>query len=163
VLRTSVFLSLALAFAQGCAAPNLSEPDPSAIAQLDEATFRCSVEPTFVQQCSYIGCHGREDMPFRVYGVGALRVSGGQTSAGRAQPLTEAEHHANYLSATGQSFHTPPSMNQLVLKGLPPQAGGYAHEGGVIWSGLDDPRVQRLLAWLSGATGGCPVGEGAAP
>jgi hypothetical protein len=144
-----------IASLQGCANPTFAEADPTAVAALDEGTFRCTVEPTFLQQCSYLGCHGREDMPFRVYAVGALRVSNGRTSAGRAALLGEAEHHANFLSALGQSFHTAPAQNQLVLKGLPPQAGGYAHVGGAIWTGPDDPRVQSLLRWLNGASGGC--------
>jgi len=147
---------VALASPQGCANPTFAEADPTALAPLDEPTFRCTVEPIFLKQCSYLGCHGRQDMPFRVYAVGALRIMGGQTSAGRAQPLTDAEHHANFLSAQGQSFHTPSTSNQLVLKCLPAEDGGYAHVGGAIWSGRDDPRVQDLLSWLDGTASGCP-------
>ena len=146
--------------ALGCSAPNLSQPDPEGLAALDETAFRCAVQPILQRDCSYLGCHGREEMPLRLYGVGALRVEKGKTSAGRASPLSDAELHANFLSAQGQSFHTPPERNQLVLKGLPSAAGGYAHVGGAIWSGPDDARVQTLLSWLRGESAGCAQQDG---
>jgi len=154
-----VALFLAL-LASGCGSQNLAQPDPGGLAALDEPTFRCAVEPILQRECSYLGCHGREGMPLRLYGVGALRLEEGKTSAGRARPLSDGEQHANFLSALGQSFHTPAPRNQLVLKGLPSRAGGYAHVGGVIWSGLDDPRVQIILGWLSGQAGGCAAQDG---
>jgi len=154
-----IALVLAL-LATGCWSQNLAQADPEGLAALDETTFRCAVQPILQRECSYLGCHGREEMPLRVYGVGALRLEEGRTSAGRARPLTSAEEHANFLSAQGQSFHTPPERNQLVLKGLPSRAGGYAHVGGVIWSGLDDPRVHIILGWLCGQAGGCAAQDG---
>jgi len=138
-----------------CADRGLAAPDPGALAALDETAFACAVEPIFLRECSYLGCHGRDGMPFRLYGVGALRVGGRGDSASRAAPLTTAEHHANLLSAQGQSFHTPPEKNQLVLKGLPANAGGYGHLGGTIWSGLDDPRVATIRQWLAGQPVDC--------
>ena len=144
-----------LLLSNGCVERGVDAADPTALSALDEKVFSCAVEPILLRECSYLGCHGREAMPFRLYGVGALRVIGRGDSADRAAPLTAAEHHANFLSAQGQSFHTPPENNQLVRKGLPAQAGGYAHVGGVIWSGPDDPRVQVLQRWLAGQPGGC--------
>ena len=145
-----------------CAAPNLVQSDPEALAALDEAAFRCNVQPILQRDCSYLGCHGREGMPLRLYGIGALRLDTKNTTASRAQALSDAELHANFLSAQGQSFHTPPERNQLVLKSLPSAAGGYAHVGGAIWSGMDDPRVQTLLQWLGGQGADCPP-QGGAP
>jgi hypothetical protein len=141
----------------GCADASFTQPDPRGVAALDEASFRCAIEPIFQRECIFLGCHGREAMPFRLYGVGALRITGGQTSAGRAQALTDKEHHANFLAAQGQSFHVRAEDNQLVLKCLPPAAGGYAHIGGAIWTGKDDPRVQLLEQWLAGQALPCSV------
>lgn len=138
-------------------APAAEQADPDGIVPLDEAVFRCSVEPILIRDCSYLACHGTE-RPLRVYSVGKYRAPDvdDSTLMTRTQPLTEGEEHANFLSAAGFGYpDVRPRSNLLLRKALPPAAGGYAHTGGAIFAEPDDSRARAVRAWLEGE-GGCP-------
>ncbi len=146
-------------FAAGCAAVE-NQPAPGAITELDEASFKCAVEPTLIRDCSYAACHGNAGFPLRVYSIGKLRAGDMTTLSARTAPLTDAEHHANYLSARAFDYGGVAPENNLILrKVLPVNDGGYEHKGGQIFSGLDDPRAVKLQSWLSGQTGLCNGGN----
>jgi len=145
--------------AAACAAVD-NQPAPGAIAELDEASFKCAVEPTLIRDCSYTACHGNAGFPLRVYSIGKLRVGDMTTLALRTAPLTDAEHHANYLSARAFDYGGVAAEDNLILrKVLPVNDGGYEHKGGAIFTGLDDPRAVKLLNWLSGQSGLCNGGN----
>jgi len=128
-----------------------NEPDPGAVLELGETTFRCGVEPILVRDCSYQACHGREGMALRVYSIGKLRAGPADTLDERIAPLTEAEHHANFLSATAFDFGgVAADDNLLIRKVLPAADGGYAHKGGALFTGPGDARAQSLRNWLNG-------------
>src|SRR5213075_258739 len=111
----------------------------SPAAALDELVFRCNVEPILVRQCSYNACHGNPGSPLRVYSPGKLRAIPPQSIDDANVPLTEDEHHANFLSAAGFNYKiTAVDDNWLLRKPLNAAQGGYEHEGGAIFHGGGD-------------------------
>ena len=132
---------------------NAPAPDPAKA--LDETVFKCNVEPILVRECSYNGCHGQAQAALRVYSPGKLRATPPQKLDDAIVALTDAEHHANFLSAAGFAFGgVLPDDNFLVRKPLPSSDGGFAHFGGAIYNGTHDPNYVAIHDWLSG-TGAC--------
>jgi hypothetical protein len=128
---------------------NAGTSDPAST--LSEPVFRCNVEPVLVRECSYNGCHGQADHPLRVYSPGKLRAKAPANIDDAVAPLTDAEHHANFLSAAGFTFGgVSPDDNFLVRKPLPSSDGGYEHVGGAIFSGVQDARYVAIHDWLAG-------------
>ena len=128
---------------------NETVPNPSG--QLDEAVFRCNVEPILARQCSYNACHGKADSPLRIYTPGKLRMKQPVSIDDAIVALTPDEHHANFQSAAGFNYGITPAQvddNWLLRKPLIAAQGGYSHEGGSIWSGGDDPQYGVIRAWL---------------
>ncbi len=146
-------LALALTACVGVDNP----PVPSPAAGLDEAIFRCSVEPILARQCSFNACHGNAGSPLRVYTPGKLRALPAATIDDAIAPLTDAEHHANFQSAAGFNFGiTAVEDNFLLRKPIPAIQGGYEHTGGVIFpTGGLDPQYDTIRNWLLGR-GACP-------
>lgn len=144
-----------LALAGACTeveSPSVADPSMS----LDEKVFRCNVEPVLARQCSYPACHGIAGAALRVYTPGKLRAAKPADLDVGSAPLTEAEHHANFQSASGFKFGVKdPLDNWLLRKTLPAALGGYKHEGGPIFDGPGDPQWVAIHDWLAG-TGRCP-------
>jgi hypothetical protein len=150
----AVIFFVAFAVSSGCSdVTNESVADPAA--SLDETVFRCNVEPILARQCSYNGCHGNAGAAFRVYTPGKLRASPPASLDDQIMPLTTAEEHANFESASGFAYGlTAVEDNFLLRKPLPATAGGYEHKGGAIYAGKSDAQYAAIDAWLSG-TGAC--------
>jgi len=128
-----------------------NEAVPNPAGKLDETVFRCNVEPILARQCSYTACHGNAASPLRIYTPGKLRMTQPGTIDDAIAPLTQEEHHANFLSAAG--FHYGISEvddNWLLRKPLPAKEGGYEHAGGAIYSGGGDDQYGKIRAWLLG-------------
>jgi len=142
---------LVLAIAACADVTNAPEAPPA----LDETVFRCKAEPVLIAQCSYNACHGQAESALRVYSLGKLRAVPPADSIALAAPLTDAEQHANYLSAVGfATYGVAPVDNWLLRKPLPPGSGGYEHAGGAIYVGTGDPSYVALFQWLNGG-GSC--------
>lgn len=143
-----------LALVVGCTGiSNGPAADPAA--SLDEAVFRCNVEPILVRQCSYTACHGIAGAALRVYSPGKLRAVQPVDIDNAIAPLTDGEQHANFESAAGFSFMlSDPLDNFLLRKPLPPGDGGYEHLGGVIYKSNTDPQYLAIKAWIT-KTGTC--------
>jgi hypothetical protein len=151
-----MFSRLSLLLALTACTTVANEPGPDPTTGLNETVFRCKVEPVLVTQCSYNACHGIAESALRVYSVGKLRATPPADSTAAAAPLTDAEQHANYLSAAGfAAFGQLPADNWLLRKPLPSNDGGYEHKGGAIYSGPTDPQYTAITQWLTGATA-CP-------
>lgn len=135
-----------------CACTEVSnEPAASPASTLSEAVFRCNVEPVLARQCSFNACHGQAGSPLRIYTPGKLRATKPSTIDEAIAPLTEAEQHANFLSAAGFNFGLARTDdNYLLRKPLPGPDGGYAHEGGAIFTGPGDPQFGAIYDWLNG-------------
>jgi hypothetical protein len=134
----------------------VNDPVAQPSAGLDEAVFRCKVEPVLARQCSYSACHGIAGTALRVYTPGKLRAAPAHDIDAAIAPLSDAEHHANFLSAAGFRFSAPDPIDNLLLrKTLPASAGGFAHEGGAIFQSTGDPQWVAIHDWLAGS-GRCP-------
>jgi hypothetical protein len=129
---------------------------PAAVPSLDETKFHCHVEPLLIRDCSYLACHGNAGFPLRIYSVGKLRAGDASTLEARTAPLTDAERHANFLSAAAFAFGgVAPDDNLLLRKPMPTEAGGYEHLGGATFTGPDDTRAAALRSWLAGTSTVC--------
>jgi hypothetical protein len=127
---------------------NEALPDPAAA--VDEAVFRCKVEPILIRQCSFNACHGNAGSPLRVFSPGKLRGTPPHNIDEAIAALTDAEHHANFLSAAGFGVGvTAVDDNDLLRKPLPAVWGGYAHKGGAIYDDPQDPQYTTIRAWLT--------------
>ena len=143
-------IRVGLIFLSACSTvSNETAPEPSAA--LSEPVFRCNVEPILARQCSYNACHGNAGSALRVYTPGKLRAAVAADIDAAIAPLTEAEHHANFESASGFSFGLESVDDNLLLrKPLPPREGGFAHKGGAIFNGKTDAEYMVILTWLDG-------------
>ncbi|HEY6038031.1 MAG TPA: hypothetical protein VIV58_27310 [Kofleriaceae bacterium] len=149
VPQLGILTAIALA---GCAdVTNAPAPDPSKT--LNETAFRCGAEPVLIAQCSYNACHGKDESALRVYSLGKLRNPPATDGISASAPLTDAEQHANFLSAAGfATYGVAPADNWLLKKPLPAADGGFEHAGGAIYTGTGDPNYVALYKWLNGAT-----------
>jgi hypothetical protein len=146
---------MALVVSAACSAvPNEPATDPSST--LSETVFRCNVEPVLAKYCSFNACHGITGFngagaPLRVYTPGKLRATPPQNLTDLTAATTEAEHHANFLSASGFSFGVASiDDNFLLRKPLPSSLGGYEHKGGAIYADQNDPSYVAIHDWLGG-------------
>jgi hypothetical protein len=138
-----------------CSVDNPPAVDPTK--SLDEAVFKCKVEPILARLCSYNACHGNAQSALRVYTPGKLRAAPPATLDDQLVALTDAEHHANFLSAAGLGFGiTSVDDHVLLRKPLPSSDGGFEHKGGAIYAkGVNDPAYTTIRTWLEGK-GSCP-------
>lgn len=128
---------------------NAPGTDPST--KLDENVFCATVQPILVRQCSYNACHGDAGTALRVYSPGKLRAMAAPNIDVLIAPLTPAEEHGNFTSASGFAATAPnPDDNFLLKKPLPSSDGGFEHAGGAIYSGTNDPQYTAIRAWLAG-------------
>jgi hypothetical protein len=142
---------LLVAAAAACALDN--PPAPQA---LDEAFFRCRVEPVLIDSCAFYACHGTPERALRLYAPNRLRLDVGE--AERALALTEDEHAHNYRAAI--RFAQPVdgyAEALLVDKPLDAALGGAFHRGAEDYGGGDvfvdeaDRDLDTLRRWLRGA------------
>lgn len=147
---------MAIVFALGGCTTVANERVDDPATSLDETVFRCSVEPILARQCSYTACHGNAGTPLRVYTPGKLRAAPPADIDASTALLTDAEHHANFESAAGFAFGITTAEESLLLrKTTPPDRGGFAHEGGAMFAGPDDPQYKAIVDWLA-HRGVCP-------
>jgi len=144
----------ALVFAVASLLLACTQADPPApVPQVDEAFFRCSVQPVVTKWCSSFACHGDARRYFHVFARNRLRAGG--TEAERNAPLTDAERAANFAAA--RAMLDPNGGGMLLMKPLEQDAGGYFHRGATLFGGgnvfrsADDPEYQTLVEWASGA------------
>ena len=57
--------------------------------EVDEAYFRCAVEPVLVRECSSPACHGYSERRFRVLAPGRMRLAAEYSDA--RQQITEED------------------------------------------------------------------------
>ena len=156
MVRWPVLVAFGVVALAGC-----QELDAAFVAPpLDEANFRCEVEPVLAARCSFYACHGSGQRPFRVYAVNRLRLNPGVMADGYvlAAPLTVEERRANFQSALSLAPARQLPASLLLLKPLDVAAGGFFHEGKTLYGGGDvflttaDPGYAKIAGWLGGAT-----------
>ena len=135
-----------------CSIDNPVQPE----AELDEAMFRCRVEPMLVERCGFPACHGSTARAFVVYGPNRLRLDPGDPQV--EAPLTQAEHSRNFaaavaLTALADGYDEP----LIVEKPLAESLGGAFHGATRLYGGTDpftrasDDGLVALRSWLAGA------------
>lgn len=139
-MRALVFLFLT-------ACTDVNPPAPQA--QVDEAFFRCDVQPVVTKWCSSFACHGDARRYFHVFARNRLRAQG--TEAERNAPLTREEMTANFESARAMIAN-----DLFTKKPLEQDAGGYFHRGatlfgeGNVFANESDPQWRVLSDWAGG-------------
>ncbi len=97
----------------------------------DFAQFKNSVVPVIMSTCAAGNCHGTP--------VNELFLTCGDTPEGIRWNYQQA---SDYLAQK-------PEASELVRRPLDPSQGGSYHEGGVIFSSVNDPSYQALLTWAT--------------
>lgn len=151
--RVGLLVALALT---GCQTLDAELPVP----ELDEAAFRCEVEPVLMARCGSYACHGDGSRPFRIFAINRLRLNPERAESGYVlnAPMTPEEHAANLDMALGFAEPGDFDRSQLLLKPLDVEAGGLFHRGGMIFSNVDvfssedDVGYEIIEAWLGGGT-----------
>ncbi len=105
--------------------PNMDPPGS------DWPTFQQTAEPLLASSCSGGNCHGTS--------VNALYLTCGSTPEEVRWNYFAA---SNYLSAT-------PQQSEIVRRPLATSQGGSYHEGGPLFSSVQDPSYQALLQWAT--------------
>jgi hypothetical protein len=129
--------------------------DPAPLAPLDEAYFRCHVQPVLVKSCGQFACHGDPRRFFRVFGRNRLRYALPEEKRNSLLAPIEGAH--NFDSARAYVDDHDPAASLLLLKPLDVDAGGSWHGGadeyeqGDVFSTKDDTDYQTILAWVKGA------------
>ena len=147
-MHTAIAVAI-VAIASACQTDDELAPD------LDEAYFRCRVEPVLDERCSMLECHGDDVRPFRIYTRNRLRLDADPVQLNL--PITDDELAVNYDNALAFTAGAPEDAF-LVRKPLDEAAGGYFHQGrelygdGDVFASTEDPGYQILLAWIEGET-----------
>jgi hypothetical protein len=132
---------------------------------LDFDLFVCSVQPILEKECSMPACHGNSQRPFQVLASGRMRIqdeyesaksalTGADVASGKHPKLTYGELAFNYYQARAFAQVTQGfSRSQLITRPLALRTGGMAHAPRAdVYFDPEDPRIQRVEAWISGAT-----------
>ena len=110
----------------------------------DEAAYGSYVQPVLEARCATLDCHGNVERPLRLYAATGLRAS----DALRDHPFSADELTANVRSLAAIDPGATPEASMIISK---PLIGGYAHEGGDLWTRADEPQVVCVRSWLAGA------------
>ena len=144
--------AIAALIAPGCQG-GLRDPLPLS-ASLDEAYFRCNVQPILTKSCAAYACHGSSVRYFKLFGRNRLRLGG--TIAKLNAPMSAAERAWNYDAARALVDPASPDTTLLLLKPLEGSAGGYFHGGatffgqGNVFPDRKDPDYVVLEKWVHG-------------
>jgi len=144
----------ALALAAGCVQGGIEDPAPEP--KVDEAYFRCKVQPVLTKSCAAFACHGDGQRYFRLYARNRLRDGG--TEAERNALLRDSERAFNFASARAFVDAVQSDQSLLLLKPLDQVAGGYYHGGaaefnkGDVYMSRDEADFKVLVAWINGQT-----------
>lgn len=127
--------------------------NPAVEPSLDQAYFRCEVQPVLDERCATLVCHGDALRPLRIYSRNRLRLDADPVQLNL--PMSDEELDINYAAAA--AFVTDPVEDCFLLrKPLDEASGGYYHEGrelydeGDVFADEDDLGYQALLAWVQG-------------
>jgi len=117
---------------------------------LDEAYFRCAVQPILTKNCSTFACHGTPDRYFRIYARNRLRY-GIATESQRNSFLNAQERQLNYDAARAFIDVNVVDDSLLLKKPLEADAGGATLLGtSNVFPKVDGGEYKILVKWASG-------------
>jgi hypothetical protein len=149
-LGASAVIARVVAFAAlaACASTSGDLEIPDA----DPETFRTTVYPILLADCSFAACHGASERFFRIYGPGRTRLDPETDPYAPATP----EELAESFTRTRSMLLSPDGVRRspLLRKPLAVEAGGASHGGDDAWganiyAGKTDPRFQALFFWAT--------------
>ena len=123
--------------------------DPKPLPALDEAYFRCRVQPVLTKSCAAFACHGDARRYFHVFARNRLRLQG--TEKDRNAALGDAERSANFDAARGFVDGDDSLLLRKPLEGAAFHRGAEIFGGGNVFASRDDPDWKTLEAWTQGA------------
>jgi hypothetical protein len=129
--------------------------DKAPLPTLDEAYFRCNVQPILTQNCAMLACHGTPDRYFRLYARNRLRYGiAGEEERGVKLNEGEAKHNFDATRAYVDLAHPEESM--LLRKPLESDAGGFYHGATLFGKSNIFPdtkwaEYKTILDWIKGA------------
>lgn len=122
--------------------------------ELDEAFYRCRVQPILIKSCAGFLCHGDTKRFFRLFGSNRLRY--GLPPDKRNSPILPEETAYNFASAAAFVDRTDPDKSLLLTKPLDQAAGGNYHGGatefgqGDVFLSKDEADFVTISAWVAG-------------
>ena len=139
--------------------------DAQDLPSVDEAYFRCNVQPIVTKSCSMFLCHGDTARYYTVFARNRLRFGVDERNA----EMIEPEWRFAYDATRAHIDRDDPDDSLLLKKPLDESAGGYFHGGatefgqGDVYLSTDEEDYRTLLAWVNGATASadCSVAGGA--
>ncbi|MCC6623909.1 MAG: hypothetical protein IT385_21805 [Deltaproteobacteria bacterium] len=144
-MRPRVALALAL-IASGCDVEGGVMPVPPASYE----AWVAEVQPVLAARCAEPTCHGSSSRALEVFALGLHRMD--PRAVHRADPLTDAELRAGFLSSCGFLVDIArPEASLLLRKPLARAAGGAGHAGGVVFEDTSDRDYRALSAWVARA------------
>jgi hypothetical protein len=144
-------VALVVAGIAGCASLDAPADAPA----LDEAFFRCHVQPVLTKNCAAFACHGDPRRSYVVFARNRLRLGGSEAT--RNAPLRDDERRYNLEAARAFVDADAREESLLLRKPLAASAGGYFHRGatdygkGNVFRSAEDPEYRTLSDWISGA------------
>lgn len=122
----------------------------------DADLFASEVQPVIRSRCAFIGCHGREAMPFTLYALDYLRLRDPEGVVDPTRPplderaLTPAELAHNRHAIAGRiGVDDPAGDRERFLRRLIPLAsGGIAHSNVEVFATTDDPDLDAIRRFL---------------
>lgn len=131
--------------------------DKAPLPSLDEAYFRCKVQPILTKNCSMFACHGTPERAFRLYARNRLRFG----IADKAQVgsfLTDDERKLNFEAARAFVDTSSKDLSWLLKKPLEADAGGYYHGAtklgtSNVFENEKNAEYQVLVKWVNGEKG----------
>ncbi|MGE0791403.1 MAG: hypothetical protein AB7S26_37355 [Sandaracinaceae bacterium] len=157
-LRLAAILAVFAILSAGCQ-PGLT--DDGEIAELDEAFFRCRVQPILTKNCGTFVCHGSGQRFFTLFGRNRLRACERMDGCEeeRNAVLTPEERQHNFTAALTMVNYEYPLQSLLLVKPLELSAGGSFHQGahepfdgGDVFADPDDRELSVIREWIQGAT-----------
>lgn len=154
VSRALALGSLAISLAATLTACEEGLTDKAPLPKLDEAYFRCHVQPILTKNCSMLACHGAPERYYRIYARNRLRY-GIAGEAQRNSQLNEGEAKHNFDAARAYVDVDHADESLLLRKPLEPDAGGFYHGATKfsklnIFANLESTEYETIQKWVKG-------------
>ncbi len=152
--RLVAIIPVAGALALGGCQPGLQ--DERQLPELDEAYFRCRVQPILTKSCAAFACHGDPYRYFTLFARNRLRSGGDESERNTFMRIEERAF--NLTSSLAYVDPVAAEDSLLLRKPLDQSAGGFYHGGAVtygagdVFLATDEAAYQTILDWIGGAS-----------